>query len=170
MTNHTPLTGGGSIPCPWGPCCHLTTSQGPEEQLPSGLALLCWPRGAGSACQLLHGQSPASLPPQSPFRSRVQRLSSRAAPSDDRGPRRKLGSTSLAPGSHLFHYHSELALGAEHRLDPRQPLDTGEDLGWADEHLTRVEAVGIVKEEALRDSGWEKSPCEQYPSGDSRTS
>lgn len=49
----------------------------------------------------------------------------------------------------LLHHHSELALPAEDGLDPRQPLDVGEDLGWTDEDLARVEPVGFVKEEAL---------------------
>lgn len=71
-----------------------------------------------------------------------------------------------APRPYLFHHHPELALGAEHRLDPRQPLDTGEDLGRADEHLARVEAVRIVKEETLRDVGPGESPCDQASSAD----
>lgn len=70
------------------------------------------------------------------------------------------------PRPYLFHHHPELALGAEHRLDPRQPLDTGEDLGGADEHLARVEAVGIVKEETLRDVGPGESLCDQASSAD----
>lgn len=71
----------------------------------------------------------------------------------------------LVPGPYLFHYHPKFAFGAEDGLDPRQPLDAGEDLGWADEHLARVEAVGIIKEETLQDLGPEGSPVSVPPWG-----
>lgn len=70
------------------------------------------------------------------------------------------------PQPYLFHHHPELALGAEHGFDPRQPLGTGEDLGGADEHLARVEAVGIVEEETLRGLEPEASAREQRLLGD----
>lgn len=57
---------------------------------------------------------------------------------------------------YLFHHHAELALRAEHGLDPRQPLGAREDLGGADEHLARVEAIGVIKEETLQDVGPER--------------
>lgn len=52
--------------------------------------------------------------------------------------------------AYLLHHHTELALGAEYRLDPREPLDTGEDLGWANKDLAWVEAIGVIKEETLQ--------------------
>lgn len=71
----------------------------------------------------------------------------------------------LVPSPYLFHYHPKFALGAEHGLDPRQPLDAGENLGWADEHLARVEAVGIIEEETLQDLGPDRSPVSVPPQG-----
>lgn len=53
-------------------------------------------------------------------------------------------------GPYLLHHHTELAFGAEYRLDPREPLDTGEDLSRANEHLAWVEAIGVIKEETLK--------------------
>lgn len=51
---------------------------------------------------------------------------------------------------YLFNHNPELALLAENGLDPRQPLHTGEHFGRSDQHLARVEAIGLIKEKALR--------------------
>lgn len=49
----------------------------------------------------------------------------------------------------LLDDHSEFALPAEDRFDPRQPLDIREDFGWADEDLAWVETIRFMKEQAL---------------------
>lgn len=51
--------------------------------------------------------------------------------------------------THLLDDHSELALPAEDRFDPRQPLYVREDFGRADEDLAWVETIRFMKEQAL---------------------
>lgn len=51
--------------------------------------------------------------------------------------------------TYLFHHYSEFALLAEDRLHAIQPLHTGEDLSWPDEHLTRVKSVRLIKKQPL---------------------
>lgn len=51
--------------------------------------------------------------------------------------------------SHLFYHHSELALPAEDWFNPRQPLHIGEDFGWTNQDLARVETVRLVEEQTL---------------------
>lgn len=51
--------------------------------------------------------------------------------------------------SHLLYHHPELALPAEDRFDPRQPLYVREDFGRTDQDLARVETIRLVEEQTL---------------------
>lgn len=63
--------------------------------------------------------------------------------------KRKEGLSSLL---YLLHHHPELGLPAENRFDPWQPLHVGEDFGWTDQNLARVEPVCLIEEQALKDN------------------
>ena len=120
--------------------------------------------------QTLPEVTEASSPPEGPSGPATGHLPpslSPGSPSSEQPPSRRgrLGRSARAslpatPPPYLFDHHAELALGAEHRLDARQPLDAGEDLGRANEHLAWVEAIGIIEEETLQDWGPEEGPCE----------
>ena len=51
--------------------------------------------------------------------------------------------------SYLFYHHSELALPAEDRFDPWEPLYIREDFGRTNQNLTWVETICLVEEQAL---------------------
>ena len=61
----------------------------------------------------------------------------------------KLPVSPIRPSSHLLDDHPELALLADHRLDPGQPLDVGEYLGWANQNLAWVKTIGLVVKNSL---------------------
>lgn len=64
--------------------------------------------------------------------------------------------------SHLFYHHPELALSAENRFDPWQPLHIRENLSGTDEDLAWVETVGLVKKQALEEKR-QKEENKQWP-------